>query len=94
MKEDVDFFLQNIQKYHKALRVEKYYINKESFTNEGGANAIRNSMLEKEQFKRMQEKWGSKIIRPNRPTAKKNSTIRGNGWSYPCEYTIGGMLNG
>lgn len=79
VKEDVDFFLQNIQKYHKALRVEKYYINKESFTNEGGANAIRNSMLEKEQFKRMQEKWGSKIIRPNRPTAKKNSTIRGMG---------------
>lgn len=79
VKEDVDYFLQNIQKYHKALRIEKYYINKESFTNEGGANAIRNSKLEKEQFQKMQEKWGSKIIRPNRPTAKKNSKIRGVG---------------
>lgn len=27
----------------------------------------------------MQEKWGSKIIRPNKPTAKKNSKIRGVG---------------
>lgn len=79
VKEDVDYFLQNIQRYHKALRIEKYYINKESFTNEGGANAIRNSKLEKEQFQKMQEKWGSKIIRPNRPTAKKNSKIRGVG---------------
>ena len=79
VKEDVDFFLQNIKKYHKALRVEKYYINKESFTNAGGANAIRTKKLEQEQFKRMQEKWGSKIIRPNKPMARKNSKIRGMG---------------
>lgn len=79
VKEDVDYFLQNLKKYHKALRVEKYWIKKESFTNEGGANAIRTSELEKEQFKRMQEKWGSKIIRPNKPTAKNSSKIRGLG---------------
>ena len=79
VKEDVDYFLQNIQKYHKALRIEKYYINKESFTNDGGANAIRTSELEKEQFQRMQQKWGSKIIRPNKPRAVKNSKIRGLG---------------
>lgn len=79
VKEDVDFFLQNLQKYHKVLRVEKYYINKESFTNDGGANAIRCEELEKEQFKRMQKKWGSKIIRPNKPKAVKSSKIRGLG---------------
>lgn len=79
VKEDVDYFLQNLKKYHKALRVEKYWIKKESFTNEGGANAIRTSLLEKEQFKRMQEKWGSQIIRPNHPTAKNYSKIRGLG---------------
>lgn len=79
IKEDVDFFLQNLQKYHKALRIEKIYVNKESFTNEGGANAIRNEELEKEQFNRMQAKWGSNIIRPNRPIAVKNSKIRGLG---------------
>ncbi len=79
VKEDVDYFLQNLKKYHKALRIEKYYINKESFTNKGGANVIRTSELEKEQFKRMQKKWGSDIIRPNKPTATKNSKIRGLG---------------
>ena len=33
IKEDVDFFLQNIAKYHKALRVEKYYPVCKGFTN-------------------------------------------------------------
>ena len=77
IKEDVDFFLQNIQKYHKALRIDKYWIDKESFTNEGGCQLFRSMEEEKRQFTRMQEKWGSKIIRPNKPTAKKQSKIRG-----------------
>lgn len=90
VKEDVDYFLQNLKKYHKALRVEKYYINKESFTNEGGANAICNSQLEKEQFTRMQQKWGSKIIRPNKPTAKKESKIRGLGGAIKLNIPLEG----
>jgi hypothetical protein len=79
IKEDVDYFLQNLKEFHKALRVEKYWINKESFTNEGGCQWFRSSEEEKKQFKRMQEKWGSKIIRPNKPTAKKSSKIKGLG---------------
>lgn len=90
VKEDVDFFLQNLKKYHKALRVEKYWIDKESFTNFGGANAIRNSELEKEQFKRMQAKWGSKIIRPNKPTARKSSKIRGLGGAIKLNIPLEG----
>ena len=91
VKEDVDYFLQNLKKYHKALRIEKYYIDKESFTNEGGANAIRNEQLEKEQFKRMQEKWGKKIIRPNRPVAVKNSKIRGYGGAIKLNIPLEGV---
>lgn len=90
VKEDVDYFLQNIKKYHKALRIEKYYINKESFTNSGGANAIRTSELEKEQFKRMQKKWGSNIIRPNKPTASKSSKIRGLGGAIRVNIPLDG----
>jgi len=90
VKEDVDYFLQNLKKYHKALRVEKYYINKDSFTNKGGANAIRNSELEKEQFTKMQKKWGSKIIRPNKPTASKNSRIRGLGGAIKLNIPLEG----
>lgn len=91
VKEDVDFFLQNLKKYHKALRVEKYYINKRSFTNKGGANAIRTKELEQEQFKRMQEKWGSELIRPNKPTAKKNSKIKGYGGAIKLNIPLSGV---
>ena len=90
VKEDVDYFLQNIKKYHKALRIEKYYINKESFTNSGGANAIRTSDLEKEQFRKMQEKWGSNVIRPNKPTAKNHSKIRGLGGAIRVNIPLDG----
>lgn len=77
IKEDIDFVLQNLKEFHKALRIEKYYLNVLAFTNKGGMQEFRNVEEEKRQFKRMQEKWGSKIIRPNKPTAKKNSKIRG-----------------
>lgn len=90
VKEDVDFFLQNIKKYHKALRVEKYYVRKESFTNEGGANEIRTEELEQEQFTRMQKKWGSNVIRPNRPVARKSSKIRGYGGAIKLNIPLGG----
>lgn len=90
VKEDVDYFLQNLQKYHKALRVEKYWVNKESFTNEGGANAVRNEELEKEQFQKMQRKWGADVIRPNKPTAKKASKIRGMGGAIKLNIPLEG----
>ena len=43
VKEDVDMFLQQIQKYHKALRVEKYYLKKRSFEGAGGSQAFNRS---------------------------------------------------
>ena len=91
VKEDVDYFLQNLAKYHKALRIEKYFINKESFTNDGGANAIRSSELEQEQFTRMQQKWGSAIIRPNKPLARKSSKIRGMGGAIRLNIPLEGV---
>lgn len=79
IKEDVDFFLQNIEKYHKALRVDKYYPVCDSFTNSGGCNDYRSEEEEKRQFRLMQKKWGSQIVRPNRPRGKKTSKIRSYG---------------
>ena len=76
IKEDVDFCLQHMEKYHKALRVDKYYPKLKSFDNKGGCFEFRNEETEKEQFKMMQQKWGSQIIRPNRPRAKHKSNIR------------------
>lgn len=79
IKEDVDYFLQNLKKYHKALRVEKYYLKDEAFTNKGGCYDLRNSETEKQQFMEMQKKWGVDVIRPNRPVATNSSKIRGLG---------------
>ena len=91
VKEDVDMFLQQIQKYHKALRCDKYYWKKKSFEGKGGSQAFRSEKTEKEQFRIMQKKWGSDIIRPNRPKALKKGTIRSFGGAIKLNIPIGGV---
>ena len=91
LKEDVDMFLQQLQKYHKALRVDKYYFNVKAFEGVGGCQAFRNSDEEKRQFVMMQEKWGKDIIRPNRPKAEKDSGIRGMGGAIKLNIPLDGI---
>lgn len=91
VKEDVDMFLQQIQKYHKALRVDKYYWKKKSFEGVGGSQAFRSEESEKKQFQLMQKKWGSDIIRPNRPKAKKKSSIRSYGGAIKLNIPLDGI---
>lgn len=91
IKEDVDFFLQNIAKYHKALRVDKYYPVCKGFTNKGGCQDFRSAEEEKRQFNMMQKKWGSHIVRPNRPTATKNTKIRGYGGAIRIKLPLKGV---
>ena len=80
IKEDIDYALKSWQKYHKCLRIERFYLNVDSFgDNTGGCNDFRSSEEEKRQFKMMQEKWGPDVIRPNRSVARKNSKIKGLG---------------
>lgn len=90
VKEDVDFCLQHMEKYHKALRVDKYYPKAKSFDNEGGCFDLRNEETEKEQFKLMQQKWGSQIIRPNKPKASKKSKIRALGGAIRIKLPLKG----
>ncbi len=91
VKEDVDMFLQQLQKYHKALRCDKYYWKKKSFEGNGGSNEFRVGDTEKEQFKMMQKKWGKNIIRPNKPTAEKSSSIRGLGGAIKLNIPLDGI---
>lgn len=92
VKEDVDMFLQQIQKYHKALRCDKWYWKKKSFAGTGGSQEFRKDGVEKEQFKQMQKKWGSSIIRPNKPTSKnKNGGIRELGGAIKVKLPIKGI---
>ena len=90
VKEDVDFCLQHMEKYHKALRVDKYYLKCKSFDNKGGCYDLRTEESEKEQFKMMQKKWGSQIIRPNKPTARKKSKIRSFGGAIKIKLPLKG----
>ena len=91
VKEDVDMFLQQIQKYHKALRIDKYYFKVKSFQGTGGSQAFRSVESEKKQFVMMQKKWGADIIRPNKPTAKKASTIRSFGGAIKLNLPLKGV---
>lgn len=92
VKEDVDMFLQQLYKYHKALRVDKYYWQKKSFEGSGGSQEFRVGNVEKEQFKIMQKKWGSKVIRPNKPTAmKKEGSIRSLGGAIRLNIPLKGI---
>ena len=90
IKEDVDFALKNWQKYKKCLRIEKYYPKSKAFTNKGGCNEFRSEQEEKRQFKIMQERWGSDIIRPNKPTGKKTSRIKGYGGAIKLNLPLEG----
>lgn len=90
IKEDVDFALKNWQKYKKCLRIEKYYPKSKAFTNKGGCNEFRSKEEEKRQFKIMQKKWGSEIIRPNRPTGRKNSKIKSFGGAIKLNLPLEG----
>lgn len=91
VKEDVDMFLQQLYKYHKALRVDKYYWKKRSFEGQGGSQEFRVDNAEKEQFKIMQKKWGSKVIRPNKPQAVKDSSIRSLGGAIRLNIPLKGI---
>lgn len=92
IKEDVDFALKNWQKYHKNLRIEKYYPKSKSFSdNTGGCNEFRSSEEEKKQFVIMQKKWGADIIRPNKPTGKKKSKIKGLGGAIKLNLPFKGI---
>lgn len=92
VKEDVDFALKQWQKYHRCLRIEKFYLRKDAFgDNTGGANDLRSSEVEKEQFKIMQQKWGADVIRPNRVSAKNASKIRGLGGAIRLNLPLKGV---
>jgi hypothetical protein len=66
-KEDYDLFLQVIEKYRKVLRLDKYhYIKKEE--TRGGWSLSRTAENELEWARRIEAKWGRKVIKydPNK----------------------------
>lgn len=65
LKEDYDFWLQNIQKYRRTLRANKYhYFHGHGYGRAGGLSSTRSMELEWQHAHRMVEKWGTAHFRP------------------------------
>tara|TARA_R110000824_G_scaffold53298_2_gene147669 strand:- start:201 stop:971 length:771 start_codon:yes stop_codon:yes gene_type:complete len=65
-KDDYDFWLQNILKYRKTLRFNKYHYHHKHGVGTGGLASIRSIEYEERGAQRMREKWGTRIFK--RPT--------------------------
>ena len=57
-KDDYDFWLQTIRKYHKTLRFNKYHYIHDHGKRPGGFVGMRTMEVEEAGVKRMREKWG------------------------------------
>jgi len=63
-KEDYDYSLQVLHKYHRILRCNKYaYLVGHIDGGSGGSHSIRRLQLEEDQNIALQKKWGSRIIK-------------------------------
>lgn len=63
LKEDYDMTLQHLHKYGGALRFNAYHYTAKQSQQAGGCASYRNMKSEREQFDRLQRKWGSDVIR-------------------------------
>lgn len=73
LKEDYDLSIQALNKYRRILRINfAHYVCKQH-TNAGGCASYRTIQREKEQFKKLQTKWGSRLVRRD-SGARKNQT--------------------
>lgn len=65
--EDIDIQIQSIAKYHKLLKVDRYYLKVSQWLNSGGYQGIRNRKEdEKKNRGLLQKKWGKNIVRINK----------------------------
>lgn len=65
LKEDYDYYLQQLHKYHKVLRANflMYIVDHQKMA--GGCQTYRTSQKEIEQNQLLEKKWGSHIIKAN-----------------------------
>lgn len=65
LKEDYDFFLQNIKKSGRVLRMNflSYYCDHQKMA--GGCQSYRTQSAESDNFDRLQKKWGQSVVQKN-----------------------------
>ena len=75
LKEDYDYFLQVVHKYHKVLRFNKYFYSAGHIDNLGGISLVRSQDHERICAERLVKKWGKSIVDIERKTQHGNETI-------------------
>ena len=79
-KDDYDFWLQNIAKYHRTFRMNKYHYIHDHGTKPGGFVAMRTKDLEQRGIDRMKAKWGEKVFKVGgSPGARRNRKVNKDG---------------
>lgn len=63
LKEDYDFTLQNLNKYRKVLRLNKWFYMVKQCEQVGGCASYRNLDRELEQLEMLKKKWGGDIVK-------------------------------
>lgn len=63
LKEDYDYFLQNIMYYRKCLRFNKYHYVHDHGSLAGGVVSMRTMQKEEDAVMGMRRKWGDKVFR-------------------------------
>lgn len=75
IKDDYDFFIQKIYKHRKVLRNNKWYYMGEHIKTEGGLTGTRTMKIERDQAKKLQQKWGDSIVKIRRNSINPVVTI-------------------
>lgn len=76
LKEDYDMTLQQCNKYRGCLRLNFMTYNVKQSEQKGGCATYRSMLREKEQFARLQKKWGSKIVKEDKSNKGKTSKTK------------------
>lgn len=76
LKEDYDFTISYLNKYRKALRVNKFFYDTKQAEQVGGCAMYRNLDKEKEQIDLLIKKWGRNIVRIDNSPAGRNGLSR------------------
>lgn len=73
-KDDYDFWLLNIRKFHKTLRANKYHYVCDHGKMKGGFVSMRSMDQEKKAVERMTQKWGPKVFREGGTAGGRSAT--------------------
>lgn len=70
LKEDYDMTLQHIREYGGVLRFNAYHYECDQANIKGGCAAVRNAKYELEQFRALQRKWGSRVVKADKSSVR------------------------